>query len=281
MEEVATGLPTISLSGPDVGEQEIEAVLSVFRGGRIALGPRLVEFEKSVADYVGCKHGVAVNSGTSALHIIVRAMGLADGDEVITTPFSFVASANCLLFERAIPKFVDIDPDCARHAEPGTSVEIGDQADPAFLAQLAEKHGPFDIIVDDGGHHVHQQITSFEHLWPHLNDKGYYIVEDTHTSYWPGFGGGFREEKSFIEYAKRLIDKMHSWYTDQDDIFPFDEWARQLQGVRFYDSVTVIEKDLKSEPPLLIGSTNGEITGSRRSLQVRGRRSVFQGRDGT
>lgn len=111
MEEVATGLPTISLSGPDVGEQEIEAVLSVFRGGRIALGPRLVEFEKSVADYVGCKHGVAVNSGTSALHIIVRAMGLADGDEVITTPFSFVASANCLLFERAIPKFVDIDPD--------------------------------------------------------------------------------------------------------------------------------------------------------------------------
>ncbi|MCR9112916.1 MAG: class I SAM-dependent methyltransferase [Rhodobacteraceae bacterium] len=177
--------------------------------------------------------------------------------------------------------FVDIDPDCARHAEPGTNVEIGDQADPDFLAMLAEKHGPFDIIVDDGGHHVHQQITSFEHLWPHLNDRGRYIVEDTHTSYWPGFGGGYREEKSFIEYAKRLIDQMHSWYTDQDDIFPFHEMARQVEGIRFYDSVTVIEKHLKAEPPLLIGSTNGKVTGSRKSLQVRDRRSVFRGRDGT
>src|SRR6056297_2049415 len=177
--------------------------------------------------------------------------------------------------------FVDIDPDCARHAEPGTNVEIGDQADPDFLAMLAEKHGPFDIILDDGGHHVHQQITSFEHLWPHLNDRGRYIVEDTHTSYWPGFGGGYREEKSFIEYAKRLIDKMHSWYTDQDDIFPFHEMARQVEGIRFYDSVTVIEKHLKAEPPLLIGSTNGKVTGSRKSLQVRDRRSVFRGRDGT
>jgi len=167
------------------------------------------------------------------------------------------------------------------HKHDGSMISACYSQPAGLYSRLAEKHGPFDIIVDDGGHHVHQQITSFEHLWPHLNDKGYYIVEDTHTSYWPGFGGGFREEKSFIEYAKRLIDKMHSWYTDQDDIFPFDEWARQLQGVRFYDSVTVIEKDLKSEPPLLIGSTNGEITGSRRSLQVRGRRSVFQGRDGT
>ncbi len=101
----------IELSGPDVTETEIEAVISVLRTRRLSLGPKLPEFEAAVASYIGCKHGVAVNSGTSALHLIVRALGLGDGDEVITTPFSFVASANCLLYERATPHFVDIDPE--------------------------------------------------------------------------------------------------------------------------------------------------------------------------
>jgi perosamine synthetase len=101
----------VELSGPDLTEVEVEAVVSVLRTRRLSLGPKLPEFERAVADYVGCKHGVAVNSGTSALHLIVRALGLRDGDEVITTPFSFVASANCLLYERALPRFVDIDPE--------------------------------------------------------------------------------------------------------------------------------------------------------------------------
>jgi perosamine synthetase len=100
----------IELSGPDLTEAEIQAVVSVLRGRRLSLGPKLPEFERAVADYVGCKHGVAVNSGTSALHLIVRALGLGEGDEVITTPFSFIASANCLLYERAVPRFVDVDP---------------------------------------------------------------------------------------------------------------------------------------------------------------------------
>ena len=111
MSEEKQGAPPIKLSSPDVGAEEIEAVLDVFRGGRIALGPKLVDFERAVAEYTGCAHGVAVNSGTSALHIIVRSLGIGDGDEVITTPFSFIASANCILFERGIPRFVDIDPD--------------------------------------------------------------------------------------------------------------------------------------------------------------------------
>jgi perosamine synthetase len=109
--EANQGAPPIKLSHPDVGTEEIEAVLEVLRGGRIALGPKLVEFERAVADYTGCLHGVAVNSGTSALHIIVRSLGIGDGDEVITTPFSFIASANCILFERARPRFVDIEQD--------------------------------------------------------------------------------------------------------------------------------------------------------------------------
>lgn len=100
----------VPLSLPDIGQEEREAVLSVLQGVRLSMGPVVAEFERKMAEYVGVKHGVAVNSGTSGLHLVVRALGLGHGDEVVTTPFSFVASANCLLFERVRPVFVDIDP---------------------------------------------------------------------------------------------------------------------------------------------------------------------------
>jgi perosamine synthetase len=99
----------LSLSRPDITDLERERVLEVLRTPDLSLGPRLGEFEAKLAAYVGSKHAVAVNSGTSGLHLCVRALGLGEGDEVITTPFSFVASANCLLFERVKPVFVDIE----------------------------------------------------------------------------------------------------------------------------------------------------------------------------
>ncbi|MBM4462368.1 MAG: DegT/DnrJ/EryC1/StrS family aminotransferase [Chloroflexi bacterium] len=100
----------IPLSRPDITDLEIEYVTEVLRTPNLSLGPKLAEFEQKMAAYVGRKYAIAVNSGTAGLHLIIRAMGIAEGDEVITTPFSFVASANCLLFERARPAFVDIDP---------------------------------------------------------------------------------------------------------------------------------------------------------------------------
>lgn len=171
--------------------------------------------------------------------------------------------------------FVDINPECVELAEPGTNVEIGNQADPAFLKQLAEKHGPFDLIVDDGSHQCGDQIASFTHLWPHLKPGGIYLVEDTHSSYWPGFGGGYRNEASFIEYAKRLIDAMHSWYTDQDALFGFDPMAKELGSVRFYDSIAIMEKRLNGEAPISLTCQNGQIKGSRAAVEGRGRKSVF------
>lgn len=174
--------------------------------------------------------------------------------------------------------FADIEPTCTRFAEPGIDIEIGDQADPAFLKALAEKHGPFDLIIDDGGHMMHQQKASFSHLWPALNDGGLYVIEDTHTSYWPGFGGGFRQSGSMIEAAKDMVDRMHSWYTDEDEKFPLHPAARQVGSVQFYDSVIVIEKELKEAPTLLV-STNGTVTRSRRMLEIRGRKSIFPSGD--
>ena len=100
----------IPLSRPDISAHDIEAVTEVLATPFLSLGPKVGEFEQAIARYAGVRHAVAVNSGTSALHLIVKSLGIGSGDEVITTPFSFVASANCALFEGAKPVFVDIDP---------------------------------------------------------------------------------------------------------------------------------------------------------------------------
>ncbi len=100
----------IPLARPALGAREEELALEVLRSGRLSLGPVLERFEREFAAWLGVDDAVAVSSGTAALHLGVRALGWGAGDRVITTPFSFVASANCLLYERATPVFCDIDP---------------------------------------------------------------------------------------------------------------------------------------------------------------------------
>ena len=99
----------IPLSAPDVGDRELRYVEQVMRSGSLSLGPMLPRFEEAFAATIGRKFAIAVNSGTSALHLCVRAAGIGPAHEVITTSFSFVASTNCLLYENAVPVFVDID----------------------------------------------------------------------------------------------------------------------------------------------------------------------------
>jgi perosamine synthetase len=100
----------IPLSCPELTSADKAAVLEVLSSSKLSLGPKLPEFEAKLATVAGRRYAIAVNSGTSALHLCIKAAGLQEGDEVITTPFSFVASANCILFERAVPIFADIDP---------------------------------------------------------------------------------------------------------------------------------------------------------------------------
>jgi len=101
----------IPLSGPDITAREKELVLEALESGHLGLGPKMKAFEEQMAAYAGTKYAISCNSGTSGLHMLIHAMGIGEGDEVITTPFSFVASANCILFERATPVFVDIEED--------------------------------------------------------------------------------------------------------------------------------------------------------------------------
>jgi perosamine synthetase len=100
----------IPLARPDLGSREEELLLEVVRSGSLSLGPKLDQFERDFADWLGDGYAVAVSSGTAALHLGVRAVGWGEGDEVVTSPLSFVASANCLLYEGAVPVFCDVDP---------------------------------------------------------------------------------------------------------------------------------------------------------------------------
>ena len=107
MSEAATEV--IPLAQPVLGPEEEEAVIEVLRSGQLSLGPRVPAFEHAFAAWLGAEHACAVSSGTAGLHLGLRAVGVSEGDEVVTSPFSFVASANAVLFERARPVFADID----------------------------------------------------------------------------------------------------------------------------------------------------------------------------
>lgn len=144
----------VPLSLPDLGNREIEAVTAVLKSRWLSMGPAVENFESKFAGYIGVKHAVAVNSGTSGLHLTVRSLGIGNGDEAITTPFSFVSSANCLLFEEARPVFADIDPetlniDCSlieRKISKNTKCILpvhifGQPVDMNLIGSIASRHG--------------------------------------------------------------------------------------------------------------------------------------------
>lgn len=99
----------IQVALPYIDKSDISGVIGVLKSGYLSLGPRYIEFENKIAKYVKTKYACAVSSGTTGLHLCVRALDLKEGDEVITSPFSFISSSNCLLYERVKPVFVDIE----------------------------------------------------------------------------------------------------------------------------------------------------------------------------
>ncbi|MGI8413574.1 MAG: DegT/DnrJ/EryC1/StrS family aminotransferase [Solirubrobacteraceae bacterium] len=117
----------IPLARPVIGAREEELVLEVLRSGRLSLGPRLAEFEQAFAARVGAVHASAVSSGTAGLHLALRAVGVQAGSEVVTSPFSFVASANAVLYEGARPVFADIDPVTLNLSLPAAAAALTDR----------------------------------------------------------------------------------------------------------------------------------------------------------
>ena len=136
---------------------------------------------------------------------------------------------------------VDKNPACQAAAEERVEVLIGDQGDRAFLRSLAARIPRIDILIDDGGHRMQQQIRTFEELFPRVDAHGVYLCEDTLTSYWSNYGGGLRRRGTYIEYAKGLIDALHAWHSRSPRLRVTD-FTRSVHGMHFYDSVVVIEK---------------------------------------
>jgi hypothetical protein len=141
---------------------------------------------------------------------------------------------------------IDIDPECAtlKYDSDKINIIIGDQNAEVFWDETLPELGKIDIFIDDGGHFMDQQILTFEKVFPVMPINSVYICEDTHTSYMPYNGGGFRNKGSFIEYAKQYIDVIHSsWINELDTEFERKKKiGLDLTSVHFYDSMVVFEK---------------------------------------
>ena len=148
------GEETIPLARPVLGEAEESAVLDVLRSGQLSLGPRVPEFERVFAARVGAEWGSAVSSGTAGLHLALRAVGVGDGDEVVTSPFSFVASANAAIYERATPVFADIDPVTLNLDPEAAAAAVTERTKallPVHIFGYPAEMGAFERIADRHG----------------------------------------------------------------------------------------------------------------------------------
>jgi perosamine synthetase len=150
----------IAMAQPNVGQDEADLVMRVLTSDSLSMGPMVEEFEERLRKLADRRHGVACNSGTSGLHLAVRGMGIGEGDEVLTTPFSFVASANCILYERARPRFVDIEEET-----------LG--MDPALVEEAATSATRAILPV-----HVFGNPCRIENLEEISTRRGWAMVED-------------------------------------------------------------------------------------------------------
>lgn len=142
---------------------------------------------------------------------------------------------------------LDIDPRCKVLEEDGISILTGSQTDKKFLEEIKKKIPPVDILIDDGGHTMKQQITGFEQLFGHIQPDGVYLCEDCHTSYWKEYGGRYKKRKTFIEYTKNWIDQLNAFHSRSKKL-KVNDFTLNVKSLHYYDSVVVVEKGKVSPP---------------------------------
>jgi dTDP-4-amino-4,6-dideoxygalactose transaminase len=175
----------IPMSSPLITDEDMQAVLEVLQTPHLSLGPKTKEFESALATYTGTEFGISVNSGTSGLHLAVVAAGIGENDLVITTPYSFIASANCLIYENAIPVFVDIDAatyniDPIQVAEVIADIKSGGEKSKRWLPRSLQGILPAPkslkglIVVDTYG-----QPANYDQLRVSTKEYDLFIIEDS------------------------------------------------------------------------------------------------------
>ena len=142
---------------------------------------------------------------------------------------------------------IDIDPRCKEFENENTKIFIGSQSDRKFLNYVKDNIPPVDILIDDGGHYMNQQIILFEELFGYVKKNGVYLCEDTHSSYWLFFGGGYKRRGTFIEYSKNFIDMLNAFHSEQSK-YKTNNFTKSVNSIHYYDSVLVIEKRKREKP---------------------------------
>ena len=142
---------------------------------------------------------------------------------------------------------VDLNSHCKKLEEENIEIHIADQNNLESLKELSLKLPKVDILIDDGGHMMDHQLNTFKVFFNQVNENGIYLCEDTHTSYWKKFGGGYKDNQSFIEYTKNIIDYLHAFHSESEELKP-SEFTRNLNSIHFYDSVVVLEKKIRDKP---------------------------------
>lgn len=204
----------IPMSSPDITQLEIDSVVEVLHSRWLSLGPKLTEFEENFAAYVGCAHGVGVNSGTSGLHLTMIAAGIGEGDEVITPSFSFVASANCVLYERGIPVFVDIDP-------------MTNNMDPRAVEAAITPRTKAIVVV-----HAFGQPAEMDPILELARAHDLYVIEDAceaiGAEYKSRRTGTLSDAAVFAFYPNKQMTTGEGGMIVTDN----NEWAKQLYSLR-------------------------------------------------
>ena len=154
---------------------------------------------------------------------------------------------------------IDINPDVRKWAPDYATVHIGSQGDKEFLQSVANTHGPFDIVIDDGSHLMRHQIDCFEIFYPAVSEHGLYVCEDAFTSYWREYGGALSGKHTFIEYAKKLVDELHAYWAGDDGLMP-TAFTRSTRGIHFYSGTVVFEKHPMAEPVYVLRHRNGSTS---------------------
>ena len=139
---------------------------------------------------------------------------------------------------------IDIDPKCRTLANENFSVEIGNQSDVNFLNNVIKKYGKPNIVIDDGSHIMSDVISTFEFLYYNTHQKGVYLIEDTHTSYWDEYGGGLGKKNTVMEFVKNKLDEINSFHTRGKILN--SNFTKETNSISIYDSVVVFERKPQS-----------------------------------
>lgn len=210
----------VPLSLPDITAREVELVNQVLRTPYLSIGPMVERFERLIAQFTGRKHAIAVSSGTAGLHLCMRAIGIRPGDLVITTPFSFVASANCVLYEGGRPVFVDVEPDTLNMDVERTRERVEE-------LQRAGTPAKALLVVQIFG-----QACDMDPLLALAQEHGLEVVEDACESIGAEYKGrqvgGFGRAAVYAFYPNKQMTTGEGGMIVTDD----DEWDELFRSLR-------------------------------------------------